>query len=86
MHPSYEVMDTLNISKLEQAVIDAVRKIRIERGWTQRDLSDYLEVSHGFVAKVESPKFRAKYNLQHIEKLSEILECSPKDFLPDKYL
>ncbi len=77
-------METLNISKLEQAVIDTVRLMRIARGWTQRDLSDYLEVSHGFVAKVESPKHRAKYNLQHIEELARVFGCSPKDFLPDK--
>ncbi len=83
MH-SIHRMETPNISKLEQAVIDIVRRLRTERGWTQRDLSDYLEVSHGFVAKVESPKYRAKYNLQHLEKLMHVFECSPKDFLPDK--
>jgi hypothetical protein len=32
--------------------------------------------------KFESPKKAAKYNLNHINKLAKIFNCSPQDFLP----
>ena len=42
-----------------------------------------LDLSIGFIGDVESTKSRAKYNLNHINKLAEIFECSPREFLPD---
>jgi len=79
-------MEAVNISPIEQYVIDRVREMRIERKISQRELADLLEMSNGFIGMVESPIKRAKYNLQHIEKLAKILECSPREFLPDKLL
>jgi transcriptional regulator with XRE-family HTH domain len=70
-------------SKIEQFVIDKVREMRIEKGYSQRDLAHLLDLSIGFIGDVESSKSRAKYNLNHINKLAELFECSPKDFLPD---
>lgn len=79
-------MENINISPLEQYVIDKVRDMRIERGMSQRDLADELEVSNGFIGKVESTGKRAKYNLALLNQLAKIFSCSPKDFLPDKPL
>lgn len=45
-----------------------------------------LDVSFGFIGNIENPKYSAKYNLNHINKLAFIFECSPKDFLPLKAL
>lgn len=73
-------------SKIEQYVINAVRAKRIEKGISQRELAYLMEVSVGFIGDVENPKYRAKYNLNHLNELARILECSPKDFLPEKYL
>jgi transcriptional regulator with XRE-family HTH domain len=44
-----------------------------------------LGVSSGFVGKVESSSSPTKYNLNHIQKLSEIFDVSPKVFLPEKF-
>lgn len=73
-------------TSIEQHVINSVKEKRIEKGHSQRDLAYLLEVSLGFIGDVENPKRRAKYNLNHINKLAKILECSPKDFLPSKPL
>lgn len=77
-------METINISPLEQYVIDRVREMRIERGISQRELADMLDLSNGFIAKVESTSKRAKYNLNHLNEIAKVLKCSIKDFLPDK--
>jgi transcriptional regulator with XRE-family HTH domain len=76
-------MDNLGIEPIEQYVIDVVRAKRIEKKISQKDLAYSLNLSIGFIGNVESSNFRAKYNLSHINKLAEIFECSPKDFLPE---
>jgi transcriptional regulator with XRE-family HTH domain len=72
-------------NEIEQYVIDTVRKMRIEKKMSQKDLAFDLDVSVGFIGDVENPKFRAKYNLKHLNELAKIFKCSPKDFLPENY-
>jgi transcriptional regulator with XRE-family HTH domain len=81
-----QIMQKINHSDIEQYVINAVRRRRIIKGISQKELAYLLEMSVGFIGNVENPKYRAKYNLNHINELAKILECSPKDFLPDKPL
>lgn len=72
------------LSPIEQYVIDVVKRKREERGWSQKDLAFQIDLSLGFIGDVENPKYRAKFNLNHINELAKAFECSPKDFLPDK--
>ncbi len=69
---------------IEDFVIQQIKKKRIERGISQAALADYLNCSRGFIGDIENPKQRAKYNLVHINEIARILNCSPKDFLPEK--
>jgi len=79
-------MNSPEKSQIEQHVIDAIRQKRKEKGISQRELAYLLDVSVSFIGEVESGRTRAKYNLNHINEISKILECSPKDFLPEKGL
>lgn len=74
------------MTKIEQYIIDKVRSERIKNNLSQIDIANFLDVSPGFISAVESPKGVAKYNLNHINKLSILFKCSPQDFLPTKYL
>lgn len=73
-----------SLTPIEQYVVDVVKKKRIEKGYSQKELAYQLEKSIGFIGDIENPKERAKYNLNHINELSKVFKCSPKDFLPDK--
>lgn len=73
-------------SDIEKYVISEVRKRRVKMGISQKDLAYLLETSTGFIGNIENPKYRAKYNLNHLNELAKILKCSPRDFLPDKPL
>ena len=53
-------------------------------GISQKELAYLLEMSIGFIGNIENPKYRAKYNLNHLNELAKIFKCSPKDFLPEK--
>ena len=73
-------------TEIEQFVIDRVKEMRVEAGLSQADLATQLDVSNGFIGKVESPKYESKYNLNHINKLAKVFNCSPSLFLPNKTL
>jgi len=71
-------------SAIEQYVIDYVTDLRIKRRLKQDDIATIIGVGRSFIAKVEDSKHRAKYNLNHIDKLADHFGLSPKDFLPQK--
>jgi transcriptional regulator with XRE-family HTH domain len=72
------------LSAIEQHVIDFVTEVRIKNELKQVDIATILGVGRSFIAKVEDRKHRAKYNLNHIDKLADHFGMSPKDFLPEK--
>lgn len=80
--PNDLFMDNISLEPIEQYVIDTVRKMRLDKNISQKELAYSLNLSIGFIGDVESSKSRAKYNISHINKLAEYFECSPKDFLP----
>jgi len=73
---------TENKTKIEQYVIDKIKEVRMEKGFSQDDIAAFLDTTRGFIGQVESPNHISKYNLNHINKLAVELGCSPKDFLP----
>ncbi len=76
----------MNRTPIDQFVVDKVKEMRISNNYSQIDLAVLLEVSNGFIGKIESNKFTTKYNLSHINKLAKVFNCSPKDFLPDSFI
>ena len=71
------------MTKIEEFVIQKVKAMRMERKWSQMELADYMNLSPSFIADIENPKRRAKYNLNHLNVLAKVFSCSPKDFLPN---
>jgi transcriptional regulator with XRE-family HTH domain len=72
-------------TRIELFVINKVKEKRIEKGYSQAELADFLKLSSGFIGKIESLNHQAKYNLNHLNSLSKIFECSPQNFLPSTY-
>ena len=70
-------------SEIELFVISKARALREDANLSQSELAFRLGVSNGFIGQVESMKSQSKYNLDHINKLASIFNCSPKHFLPD---
>ena len=69
---------------IETYVINKVREKRMEQNITQSELAVRLNVSNGFIGQAESSKSPTKYNLNHLNQLAIIFDCSLKDFFPDK--
>lgn len=73
-------------SKIDQFVSSRVKERRMLLNITQVDLAGELEMSPGFIGKIESRNYPSHYNVKHLNKLAKILHCSPQDFLPSKPL
>ena len=67
-------------SAFDQYVSAAVRKERMAQGVSQATLAYGIGVSDGFISQVESPRHRAKYNLNHLNEIARFLGCSPPRF------
>jgi DNA-binding Xre family transcriptional regulator len=74
------------VSKIDRYAIAQVKAKRIEKGYSQMKLSYELDVSATFVGQVESRTRKERYTLDRLNEIAKILDCSPKDFMPDKAL
>jgi transcriptional regulator with XRE-family HTH domain len=76
-------MKKINTTEIEDYVINAVKEMRLQKGISQAGLAHLMDVSEGFIGNVESANYRAKYNINHLNVLAKIFECSPREFLPN---
>ncbi|MEO8236237.1 MAG: helix-turn-helix transcriptional regulator [Flavobacterium sp.] len=75
-----------SLDKIERYVISKVKEIRESKKITQEDLSLSIGKNIGFISQIEAPSKKAKYNIVHLNLIAKALNCSPKDFLPEKPL
>lgn len=75
-------MKTPGKSTFDLLVIQLVKEKREELELSQEDLARFLDVARGYVGQIESPHTKAKYNLNHLNRLALEMDCSPKDFMP----
>jgi transcriptional regulator with XRE-family HTH domain len=68
---------------IEKYIIEKVKEKRLHLGISQLALSQRLEMTDTFVSHVEAASKRAKYNVNHLNELAKIFNCSPQEFLPD---
>ena len=76
-------------SAIDQYIIDRVRDIRKRKKVSQEKLAYELGFeSKAYIGAIESsnPVRDETYNTVHLNKIAKILECSPKDFWPEKPL
>jgi len=71
-------------SEIDLYIIGKVKELRIEFKYSQAVLAVKLGVSDAFIGQIENPKNPCKYSTEQINKLAQIFNCSPKDFLPEK--
>jgi transcriptional regulator with XRE-family HTH domain len=69
---------------MELYVIQAVKEKRKAMHMTQAELSLAMGTTGSLVGNVETLNRRAKYHLNHINRLALLFGCSPRDFLPEK--
>ena len=74
-------------SEIEQYIINKVREIRVAKKISQATIAyDLGFESTSYIGEIESPKNSNSYNIDHLNRLAKTLNCSPKDFWPEKPL
>lgn len=73
-------------SEIEFYIVREIRKKRSKLKISQQYLADCLNLSRSFIKNIESPKTDKAYNVDHLNEIAKILNCSPKDFWPEKPL
>lgn len=79
-------MEKTGKTEIDLYVISKIKEIRVAKKMTQSDLALALGMSNGFIGQIESPRYRAKYNVSHLNEIAKIFECSIRDFFPEKPL
>ena len=73
-------------SKIDLFIIEKVKEMRVEKGYSQAAIAAMLDVSSTFIGDIENAQKPHKYNISHLNKMATIFSCSPKDFLPQQPL
>lgn len=63
-------------------VAEKIKRLRKSKGLSQDDMAEKLHISQSAYARIETGESHSW--AAHIEKLSEILEIKPEDFLTDE--
>lgn len=76
-----EVFNSEPLYRIEFELIEKVRELRKEKGWSQRTLSQKMGFVESFVGKVESLNQPEKYNLRHLNILKKVFSLDTLDDL-----
>ncbi|MBW8687275.1 helix-turn-helix domain-containing protein [Chitinophaga rhizophila] len=74
------------ISAIDRYVIDRVRERRMELNISQAELSFRLGKSDKYISRFESYSSGKHYNIEILNEIAKVLDCSPRDFWPEKAL
>jgi transcriptional regulator with XRE-family HTH domain len=69
-------------TKFEMAIVAKVAEMRREKGLSQKDIADCLELTKGFIGQVESKNSPSTYSVNHLNRLAHAFGCSPQEFIP----
>jgi len=56
-------------TEYQNEIIDKVRKLRREKGYSQVEIAALLGISDGQMGNIESPRTSYKYTLEHLYRL-----------------
>ncbi len=60
---------------------ERLRKLRLQKDWTQEDLAEYADLAYRHVQRLESTKNPPPAKIDTIEKLAKALKISPAKLL-----
>ena len=73
-------------SAIELYIVQKVKEQRKKRKMSQRYLADCLNVSQSFIRNIENENDDTAYNIDHLNEIAKIFDCSIRDFFLEKYL
>ena len=71
-------------SAIELYIVQKVKEQRKKRKMSQRYLADCLNVSQSFIRNIENENDDTAYNIDHLNEIAKIFDCSIRDFFRQK--
>ncbi len=71
-------------SRIELYTIEKVKERREQLNMKLTYFADCMNLSHQFISKIEDVNSDKAYNLDHLNDIAVLLECSIKNFFPEK--
>jgi transcriptional regulator with XRE-family HTH domain len=69
------------VTAIDWFVIEKVRQLRTSK-FSQKQLSQEIGLSEGFIGRIENPNHKAVYNLRHLNLIANILQVNISELLP----
>lgn len=69
-------------SQIELYIVREILTRRKKHKYSQQYIADCLNVSRSFIKNIENLNDSTAYNIDHLNELAKVFECSPKDFWP----
>lgn len=69
-----------SLSNIENYIISRVKEEREKCNYTQEWLSNELGKGSSYIAHIEAPSKKNKYNVHTLNEIAKIFNCSPKEF------
>ncbi|ERJ59337.1 helix-turn-helix domain-containing protein [Sphingobacterium paucimobilis] len=72
-------------TKFEWEIVKLVRNIRElkKNKVSQAKIAKHLGVTPGYIGQIETEKSPSMYTYDQLNKVATLLNCSPKDFMPE---
>ena len=69
----------MKTAKILKAFAKNVKKLRIEKGWTQEELARRAELHRTYIGAIE--RHERNVSLLNVERIAKALKVKPKDLL-----
>jgi len=73
------------VTAIDWFVIEKVRQLRKSK-FSQKQLSQEIGLSEGYIGRIENPNHKAVYNLRHLNLIANVLQVNITELLPKQKL
>lgn len=84
MTNSRSASSTIKKTDTQILILNRIKQLRVDRGYSQQQMADILNVTNGQIGNIESLRQPHKYTLSQIKKICDEFKVSVAELLTDK--
>lgn len=84
MTNSRSVSSTIKKTDTQILILNRIKQLRVEKGYSQQQMADLLNVTNGQIGNIESLRQPHKYTLAQMKKICDEFKISVAELLTDK--
>lgn len=84
MTNSRSASSTIKKTDTQILILNRIKQLRVDRGYSQQQMADLLNVTNGQIGNIESLRQSHKYTLAQLKKICDEFNVSVAELLTDK--